>query len=1076
MQPTRMLRLVEGNLQFSKSTFRAPFKVHCLKFSPANDLLAIGARNGEIMLKRTSWKKIWKINVSLIGTLGVALEKAGSLDCLEFSPDGLLLAAALNNGHVHIVDIETGFVKHSLRIGETTFPPSVLKLRWCKYDEAISEPADLVGKLRKRASENRKNNDPRVAPKTREGMPEPEDVAFICDHLKEDSTTLRAEDGQLEALNNSYVKLEQFNASYRDTVLLVVRDDLKVSVLAAGVLPLSEIDFVPVLEPLEVSPIMLYDAIFSRSVGGITVAATTCGPRPFCGEDPGVFGKPTQKPGSENCVHTHIYNFKFELPHPERIWDVAFRYLRMCYSVMLFKTSFETTQKNWANEMTGSSSVQIGDVLLDVLIAGASDSAGESYLERGMGPDGTQAMHDFLERHLTALVHVVRGQLSSAARSVAFHMSEFVKLVDTIKFNLDTKNNALDIILRPVYDDTITSASASRSESSERIVSSATSPILDQLKRDRVRLQHKVSQLCTASVANLHEMVQLVRWLMLIPANARTAKVNLMVQSRRIDIAQLIRYILNTFIVDETKRKSYEEILFDLDGFIERLVEKDEESDFDELEYYNEAKEQAAVDHAEIKKELLALRPEYIGLYRDANRSKSSITKRMGLDENASIMVVGAEDGTELDRICVDRIGSFFTDELSAKSLEVIGERDHLLDGLFPTGGSPTDACRTYGLTRVFRELCETVQEAPSVLDALKLSKGHLELDWAYEVETSKQHQGFQNIELLPFVPHVDEQEPADQSLACLFEDPIMEMFKDEREQRRAKKTYRHRFSEEPNGNLMAKRALHVMGTTKYAFYALTLVPNFEGLILGDREPGLQYDQSIICRIDETTGLESLVEQEHKENVNIEERNSDAHPDQLMIDVSTEAIKYSKLIEFECIYPVFNSDFYALARFKASDGSTIRKMVKLCCNEDTWTVQVESRPVEPIESLIICGRSSRGAYTFDESMRVAIFSLKDEKIEEDDREKAEAYDEYHEWRQNSKKRPSAARHPPPKISLDDEVERITTADYLVMGRNRYRHRKAAQRAAARARLLSEGADGSDDSDTSLAMPHHPSLL
>ncbi|CAD6189474.1 unnamed protein product [Caenorhabditis auriculariae] len=36
-------------------------------------------------------------------------------------------------------------------------------------------------------------------------------------------------------------------------------------------------------------------------------------------------------------------------------------------------------------------------------------------------------------------------------------------------------------------------------------------------------------------------MVQLVRWLMLIPANARTAKVNLMVHSRGIDIAQLIR-------------------------------------------------------------------------------------------------------------------------------------------------------------------------------------------------------------------------------------------------------------------------------------------------------------------------------------------------------------------------------------------------------------------------------------------------------------------------------------------------------------------------------------------------------
>ncbi|CAD6199877.1 unnamed protein product [Caenorhabditis auriculariae] len=63
----------------------------------------------------------------------------------------------------------------------------------------------------------------------------------------------------------------------------------------------------------------------------------------------------------------------------------------------------------------------------------------------------------------------------------------------------------------------------------------------------------------------------------------------------------------------------------------------------------------------------------------------------------------------------------FFTDELSAKSLEVIGE-------LFPTGGSPTDASSTYGLARVSRELCETVQDALNVLDALELSNGHLEI------------------------------------------------------------------------------------------------------------------------------------------------------------------------------------------------------------------------------------------------------------------------------------------------------------------------------------------------------------
>ncbi|CAD6192625.1 unnamed protein product [Caenorhabditis auriculariae] len=94
-------------------------------------------------------------------------------------------------------------------------------------------------------------------------------------------------------------------------------------------------------------------------------------------------------------------------------------------------------------------------------------------------------------------------------------------------------------------------------------------------------------------------------------------------------------------------------------------------------------------------------------------------------------------------------------------------------------------------------------------------------------------------------------------------------------------------------------------------------------------------------------------QQEHKENVNIDERNSDAHPDQLMIDVTTESVcqdlefhrttfrcssasrsvfasighQIFELTEFECIYPVFNSDFHALASrvrlFKAAGRITV---------------------------------------------------------------------------------------------------------------------------------------------------------
>ncbi|CAB3402388.1 unnamed protein product [Caenorhabditis bovis] len=114
-EPLEDINLREGKFQYSKKSYRAPFKVHTIALNPCNDLIALGSKNGDISLKRSSWKQIWKLNCNNCSTLYYSTSKPSSLESLEFSPDGSLLAVGMNDGHVHIYEAETGNYKHTSR-------------------------------------------------------------------------------------------------------------------------------------------------------------------------------------------------------------------------------------------------------------------------------------------------------------------------------------------------------------------------------------------------------------------------------------------------------------------------------------------------------------------------------------------------------------------------------------------------------------------------------------------------------------------------------------------------------------------------------------------------------------------------------------------------------------------------------------------------------------------------------------------------------------------------------------------------------------------------------------------------
>lgn len=130
--------------------------------------------------------------------------------------------------------------------------------------------------------------------------------------------------------------------------------------------------------------------------------------------------KPDSKKPGQGC-HTLLFNVKLEID--PALWDAAFRYgvflnrknlsflsryVRLLFGYSLFTISLDTTKRNWETQMstlhsrfdTKTKALKIGDVLLEMMLSGATDCAGEAFLERGLGTDGLQGIRDFAEKHM----------------------------------------------------------------------------------------------------------------------------------------------------------------------------------------------------------------------------------------------------------------------------------------------------------------------------------------------------------------------------------------------------------------------------------------------------------------------------------------------------------------------------------------------------------------------------------------------------------------------------------------------------------------------------------------------------
>ncbi|KIH50993.1 hypothetical protein ANCDUO_18924, partial [Ancylostoma duodenale] len=212
------------------------------------------------MVKRNAWKRCWKLNVSeLTAFPETQCAKPASVESMTWSPDGAVLAVAMNDGHLHLIEAEEGVVRWSRSLGPST---CAQRMRWFWS-----------------------------------GSPPPAKVEWVRDWPVYDEVKAAAsifgngDDILDERISKTLLYENLFRKSLKGTILFMIRDDLVVLALAGGLVPVTEIrlveklgsvhmtDSIPITAHLKLDVISIYDILYSQK-DGLTIAVTDYGPRP----------------------------------------------------------------------------------------------------------------------------------------------------------------------------------------------------------------------------------------------------------------------------------------------------------------------------------------------------------------------------------------------------------------------------------------------------------------------------------------------------------------------------------------------------------------------------------------------------------------------------------------------------------------------------------------------------------------------------------------------------------------------------------------------------------------------------
>uniref|UniRef100_A0A1I7XT96 ANAPC4_WD40 domain-containing protein n=1 Tax=Heterorhabditis bacteriophora TaxID=37862 RepID=A0A1I7XT96_HETBA len=643
--------------------------------------------------------------------------KPGCIESIAWSPDGNVLAVSMNDGHYHLIDVEHGQIRWTRLISVNNYAQ---RLRWCASDNRLGIPrSDGVKKEIIREEDKA--------------------IANILGH-KDDVAN--------ERLQRTLFLETLYSRSLRNTLLFMVRDDMMIVVVAGGIMPICEINlghsllvsvnitfkksqnhFILATYGLDI--ITIYDVLYSIPENGVTIACTSYGPRPHFREG-GMFGSPvliektSQVPSH---AHSHLVNVSMKIDNERLIWEIV-------------------------------ESLRLGESLLAGLLSGVHGIIAETWLERALGAQGIAGMREFLDKRFSGLIALLRGQMSSSARALAFQMESFREQIQLLK---EGCLNDFECFLLPqrnmnvgVYPFGGTGVSEEPTLATRPLETARSRAIMKRLHEDGIKIQAKCHEMVTAVTNNLRELSLLVRWMSLLGPLIKNTKRPLQViqHSRKWDIPKLLKYIVDTFIPQKELQEYLNTSMFDIDRLLQEMREEETHENFDEEEYMKDLSMSddspySSKGHRRSLEDMISGRIDSKSLPRlvlssspTTTQSPSSfvLTTESCTTPNISTPKTNKPSGGPEYKM--DKIYHFWGQELNEATLDLLGDRCALM-GL----ECIIDSTRK-SLNTVIQDALATVREAGSILRNVVGECPVASFEWMCELASSESHCGFDNCTL----------------------------------------------------------------------------------------------------------------------------------------------------------------------------------------------------------------------------------------------------------------------------------------------------------------------------------------
>ncbi|XGW13737.1 hypothetical protein V3C99_000223 [Haemonchus contortus] len=880
------------------------------------------------MVKRNMWKRCWRLNLSELTAFPEShCTKPACVESMTWSPDGAILAVAMNDGHLHLIEAEQGVVRWSRRLGQST---CAQRMRWFWSDEPPK------GKSRLRCD-----------------WPEEEEKAVASIFGNGDIVD--------ERLGKSLLYQILYMKSLRNTILFMIRDDFVVLALAGGIIPVSEIRLVEKLSHLKLDVINIYDVLYTKQ-DGLTIAVTDYGPRPkldevdrdpictrsssrLCGEfvaDPykgeslhseKKFGSPSFMADAINCPHTHLVNIDFRLKNEDLLWELLLRYLKMyhclvhlTYSMELAKKDWESESKIFANRLnTTPHDLRLGDALLNSLLGGAPGPLAERWLERTLGAAGIQSMREFVEKKFSGLVALLRGQLSAAARSLAFQMDQYRELVVKVQ---DANLNYENLVL-PSWTATSRPSEFSSASSSARIPdvtadhvfdaldSNTSRLILDRLHSGGIRIQAKCAEMTQAATSNLRELSQLVRWMSLLTPLLKNTKrpAQIMEQNCKWDVANLLKYIVQTFTADRNERELLSLSLFKIEEVLKELRAEETKEHF--------SHDELALKRSEDDRTLSEL----------LSSARKCPDSPMCEPTDTSTPRANPTHCQVQNDFVLDKVNPYWSEGLAQETKNLLGDRFGL------EGVKDVTSLEDKSLLDVINEVTEIVQGASLLMIQ---SDANVKVKWMYELASDASHCGFDSVRLSLF-----------------------------------------KWSNAKDMDVYERKLFGVKGKDlEGAICASTISRGgleCECLLprgVGKLRAGVQQEMSVSVAMQSGGFVETTPVQNEAAGCAKTDHQSDA-PLQLVTD---ENAVFGNITKFLSVEMYAGGHIYALATFKSEAGEMNRLMRKHPMME-AWFVH-SGLTADPCDLACLSTDRQQGCIVSEEGCRVALFRVQNSSIDE----------------------------------------------------------------------------------------------